>query len=117
MGASCRRSARHCTGRSPPPCPPARPRGEPSNATARPGDPRLRAGEGHALMGLRRWAEARERCEAALAAGAGAHITLGLVLAFLGEPEAGEAHLQRALELSDSPEDTARAYVHLGEVR
>ena len=84
----------------------------------RPGDPRLLAGEGHALMGLRRWAEARERCEAALAAGVGeARITLGVVLAFLGEPEAGEAHLQRALERSDSPEDTARAYVHLGEVR
>jgi DNA-binding CsgD family transcriptional regulator len=82
-----------------------------------PGDPRLLAGEGHALMGLRRWAEARERCEAALAAGAGPRITLGLVLAFLGEPGVGEAYLQRALELSDSPEDTARAYVHLGEVR
>jgi DNA-binding CsgD family transcriptional regulator len=85
-----------------------------------PGDPWLLAGEGHALMGLRRWAQARERCEAALATGAQvlrAHITLGLVLAFLGEPEAGEAHLQRALELSDSAEDTARAYVHLGEAR
>jgi len=82
-----------------------------------PGEPRLLAAEGHALMGLRRWQEARERCEAALEAGARPRITLGVVLAFLGEPDAGEAHLQRGLELSESAEDTARAYVHLGEVR
>ena len=35
-----------------------------------PGEPRLLAAEGHALFGLRRWDEARERCEAALEAGA-----------------------------------------------
>jgi DNA-binding CsgD family transcriptional regulator len=82
-----------------------------------PGEPRLLAAEGHALMGLRRWREARERCEAALAAGAGPRITLGLVLAFLGEPERGEAYLQEALEMCETPEETARAYVFLGEVR
>ena len=82
-----------------------------------PGEPRLLAAEGHALMGLRRWTEARERCEAALAAGAGPRITLGLVLAFLGEAERGEAHLQEALGLCETPEETARAYVFLGEVR
>jgi DNA-binding CsgD family transcriptional regulator/tetratricopeptide (TPR) repeat protein len=68
-------------------------------------------------MGLRRWREARERCEAALEAGAGPRITLGVVLAILGEPVAGVAHLRRALELCRTAEDTARAYVHLGEVR
>ena len=88
---------------------------------------RLLAAEGHALMGLRRWEEARGRCEAALAlarAGdeaeaTGAGITLGLVLAFLGEAEAGERELRRALaaaERAGSGEATARAYVHLGEL-
>ena len=81
-----------------------------------PGEPRLLAAAGHALMGLRRWDEARACCEAALAAGAGPRITLGLVLAFLGEPEAGEAHLRRALELAETGEETARAYLHLGEL-
>ena len=64
-----------------------------------PGEPRLLAAKGHALMGLRRWSEARACCEAALSAGAAPRITLGVVLAFLGEAEAGEAHLRRALEL------------------
>ena len=72
---------------------------------------------GHALMGLRRWEESRACCEAALAAGAGPRITLGLVLGYLGEPDAGEAHLQQALELAQTGEDTARAYLHLGELR
>ena len=65
-------------------------------------------------MGLRRWDEARACCEAALDAGAGPRITLGLVLAYLGEPEVGEAHLRRALELAANGEETARAYLHLG---
>ena len=82
----------------------------------RPGEPRLLAAKGHALMGLRRWEEARACCEAALEAGAAPRITLGVVLAFLGEIEAGEAYLREALELSDSGEDTARAYMHLGEL-
>ena len=81
-----------------------------------PGAPRLLAAKGHALMGLRRWDEARACCEAGLAAGAAPRITLGVVLAFLGETEAGEAHLRRALELSASGEETARAYLHLGEL-
>ena len=81
-----------------------------------PGEPRLLAAKGHALMGLRRWDESRACCEAALAAGAAPRITLGVVLAFLGEPDAGEAHLREALALSASGEETARAYLHLGEL-
>ncbi|HEX6023144.1 MAG TPA: AAA family ATPase [Solirubrobacter sp.] len=81
-----------------------------------PGEPRLLAAEGHALFGLRRWEEARERCEAALDAGAGPRITLGLVLAYLDRPDEGEAHLRRALELAANGEETARAYMHLGEL-
>ena len=81
-----------------------------------PGEPRLLAAEGHALFGLRRWEDARERCEAALEAGAGPRITLGLVLAYLGRPDEGEAHLRRALELAANGEETARAYMHLGEL-
>jgi DNA-binding CsgD family transcriptional regulator len=81
-----------------------------------PGEPRLLAAEGHALLGLRRWDEARERCEAALDAGAGPRITLGLVLAYLGEPDVGEAHLRRALELAANGEEIARAHLHLGDL-
>ena len=89
---------------------------------------RLLAAEGHALMGLRRWAEARARSEQALdisseigwhEADAGALTTLGLVLAFLGEPVEGEAHLRRALEharRAGSADDVARAYINLGEL-
>ena len=80
-----------------------------------PGEPRLLAAKGHALMGLRRWEESRACCEAALAAGAAPRITLGVVLTFLGEPDAGEAHLREALARSASGEETARAYLHLGE--
>ncbi len=78
---------------------------------------RLLTAEGHALMGLRRWAEARARCESALAIArelgdareeAAARITLGLVLAFLGEHEAGEAHLRQAL-LAPAPASGSRA--------
>ena len=85
---------------------------------------RLLTAEGHALMGLRRWPEARARCESALAIArelgdareeAAARITLGLVLAFLGEHEAGEAHLRQAL-LLPAGERLPRAYVHLGEL-
>ena len=82
----------------------------------RPGEPRLLAAKGHALMGLRRWEESRACCEAALEAGAPPRITLGVVLAFLGEPDAGEAHLREALALSASGEETARAHLHLGEL-
>ena len=63
---------------------------------------RLLAAQGHALMGLRRWPEARDRCEAALAIAddvqaAAAGLTLGLVLAYLGDAAAGEARLRDAL--------------------
>jgi DNA-binding CsgD family transcriptional regulator len=81
-----------------------------------PGAPRLLAAKGHALMGLRRWEESRACCEAALSAGAAPRITLGVVLTFLGEPDAGEAHLREALALSVSGEETARAFLHLGEL-
>jgi DNA-binding CsgD family transcriptional regulator/tetratricopeptide (TPR) repeat protein len=89
---------------------------------------RLIAAEGHALMGMRRLREARDRCESALAIAdevgaaapaASARITLGVVLALLGEPDAGEAHLRAALEAAEASgggEDTARAYLHLGEL-
>ena len=89
---------------------------------------RMLAAEGHALMGLRRWREARERCEAALVAAceagddaqtARARITLGVVLAYLGEPATGERHLRQALEAAQAlgaGEDTLRAHVHLGEL-
>jgi DNA-binding CsgD family transcriptional regulator len=76
----------------------------------------LLAAEGRALMGMRRLAEARDRCEAA---GATARVTLGLVLAYLGEPEAGEARIREALadaEAAEDGEETARAYMHLGDV-
>ena len=52
-------------------------------------------------------------------ADAGALTTLGLVLAFLGEPVEGEAHLRSALERaqrSGSADDVARAYINLGEL-
>ncbi len=85
---------------------------------------RLLAAQGHALMGLRRWDEARACCEAALeqaddALAAAAGLTLGLVLAFLGDLAAGERRLREALEAAQragAGEELARAYVHLGEL-
>lgn len=88
---------------------------------------RLLAAEGHALMGLRRWTEARERCEEALAIAerigdgrheANARVTLGLVLEFLGEGEA-EQHLRRAMQIAKAVganEEIARAHLHLAEL-
>ena len=73
---------------------------------------RLLAAQGHALMGLRRLEASRRACEAALAVAAAvwragaqeaqARTTLGLVLAFLGDGAAGEAHVRRALELAEA---------------
>jgi DNA-binding CsgD family transcriptional regulator len=89
---------------------------------------RLLAAEGDALLGLRRWHEAVERCESALAAAgevaaeaqeANARITLGLTLAFLGRGADGEAEVRRGLELARSlglVEDIARGYIYLGEL-
>ncbi len=89
---------------------------------------RLRSAEGHALMGLRRWEEARVCCETALtlavdvhspAAEVWARTTLGLVLGFLGDPEAGEGHLRRALDTAEAlgaGEDAVRAHLLLGEL-
>jgi DNA-binding CsgD family transcriptional regulator/tetratricopeptide (TPR) repeat protein len=85
---------------------------------------RLLAAEGHAMMGLRRWAESRERCQQALAVAAGAgdeaqeaaaRTTLGITLGFLGEADTGERHLREALTTAEG-EDRLRAYVHLGEL-
>ena len=76
-----------------------------------------------------RWDEARELAERALVvaqeAGADAEegfarSVLGLVLAYLGEFETAEAHLDEARRIGEAlerPEDASRAYVHLGEVR
>jgi DNA-binding CsgD family transcriptional regulator len=89
---------------------------------------RLLAAEGHALMGLRRWEESRACCEAALTTAAGldapeleaaARTTLGLVLAFLGEPAAGERELRRALATAESlgaGEAAVHAHLLLGEL-
>ncbi|HET8951968.1 MAG TPA: AAA family ATPase, partial [Solirubrobacteraceae bacterium] len=83
---------------------------------------RLLAAQGHALMGLRRWAESRDHCERALAIAAGddapaaaARTTLGITLGFLGDAEAGERELRQALATARG-EDEVRAYVHLGEL-
>ena len=49
-----------------------------------------------------------------------ARSVLGLVLAYLGEFETAEAHLEEARRIGEAlerPEDASRAYVHLGEVR
>ncbi|MEA2132498.1 MAG: hypothetical protein QOC68_407 [Solirubrobacteraceae bacterium] len=95
---------------------------------AEPERARLRAAEGHALMGLRQWEESRACCEAALVVAAdvgvpgaeiGARTTLGLVLGFLGDPEAGERHLRDALATAEAlgaGEDAVRAYLLLGEL-
>jgi DNA-binding CsgD family transcriptional regulator len=93
----------------------------PASATAE--RARVLAAEGDALLGLRRWHESVERCEAALA-GAGdgleasVRITLGLTLAFLGRGAEGAAEVQRGLELAESlalAEETVRGYIYLGE--
>jgi DNA-binding CsgD family transcriptional regulator/tetratricopeptide (TPR) repeat protein len=86
---------------------------------------RLLVAEGHALLGLRRWREAVERCEAALevadeAREASARITLGLTLAFLGDGAAGEAQVRDGLAVAESlslGEETARGYMYLGELQ
>jgi DNA-binding CsgD family transcriptional regulator/tetratricopeptide (TPR) repeat protein len=85
---------------------------------------RVLAAEGDALLGLRRWHESVERCEAALAVAgdgleASVRITLGLTLTFLGRGAEGETELRRGLERAESlrlAEDTVRGYIYLGEV-
>ena len=90
---------------------------------------RLLGGESLTLTLSVRWDEARELAERALVvaqeAGADAEegfarSVLGLVLAYLGEFETAEAHLEEARRIGEAlerPEDASRAYVHLGEVR
>lgn len=90
---------------------------------------RLLSDESLALMLEVRWPEARERATEALrlarAAGARAEIglaqaVLGMVLSYLGSHEEGEAHLEDAREIVEDigqPDEVARVYVFLGEVR
>ena len=75
-----------------------------------------RRAKGHALMGLRRWEEARACCEAALAAGAGPRITLGSCSRSSASRRRARRTCGSALELATVGEDTARAYLHLGEL-
>ena len=89
---------------------------------------RLLARQGRSLMHLPRWTAARERCEQALellgasaapAEEAYARCTLGVAVAFLGDPELGETHLRAALELAVAggrPDDIVRAHLFLAEV-
>ncbi len=97
-----------------------------------PGSPeraRLLGNEGLTLMLMVRWHEARARCEKALvvaravgdrAAEGFALSTLGLVSAYLGDPDEGERQLSTAVMLVEAhgqPEDCARAYLHLAETK
>ena len=87
---------------------------------------RVLGAEGDALLGLRRWHESLEHCEAALAAAgdaqalkASVQITLGVTLAFLGRGMEAEVEVRRGLELAESlglAEETVRGYIYLGEV-
>ena len=68
--------------------------------------------------GRRRGTPARPRSRLAegSAQEAVARTTLGLVLGYLGDADAGEAQLRHVVELPES-EHTPRAYVHLGELQ
>src|SRR5207247_3806370 len=82
-----------------------------------------------ALHFLQRWDEARQCAEEAIALtdaqsttteAALGRITLGMALAFLGDPEEGERHLReatRAAEELEWAEGCIRAHAHLAEVR
>jgi len=92
------------------------------------GRARLLGAAGYALWTMHGLDDARRRCEEALAlaeaAGARpeaayARMVLGYVVAQAGDPEAGEAHLRRALgELLglDRPDDLLYAHLYLAEV-
>jgi DNA-binding CsgD family transcriptional regulator/tetratricopeptide (TPR) repeat protein len=82
---------------------------------------RLLGAEAYALWAVGRLDEAAERCEEALAVedDAYARMVLGLVTAYSGDPEGGEAHLRTALrapELLDRPEQLLYAHLYLAEV-
>jgi tetratricopeptide (TPR) repeat protein len=89
---------------------------------------RVMGAQALALHYLFRWPEARASAEEALAtarrAGARAEeayarITLGTTLAFLGDPEAGEAHVraaERIVRALGRAEDRLRVASHLGEI-
>ncbi|MDX6676319.1 MAG: hypothetical protein QOE31_371 [Solirubrobacteraceae bacterium] len=89
---------------------------------------RVLGDEGLALLNLVRLDQARRRCEQAAHVAEQAHapaeeayarLTLGLVLALLGLPADGEAHLRAALAIVTQlgrAEDVGRAHIHLAEV-
>ncbi len=89
---------------------------------------RVAGAEARALTLVQRWHDARESGERALslAARAGAaaeearaRATVGVALAFSGEPEAGERELREALALTDGerrPVELARSHMALAEV-
>lgn len=98
--------------------------GEPSADRAR-----VLGDEALTLMLMVRWDDARRRCLEALEVARAvdaraeegyARATLGLVLAYLGDLDAGERELERAVVLVDAfshAEDCARAYMHFAEVK
>jgi len=81
-----------------------------------------------ALHFLLRWEESRDCAQEALieAREAGGRLeegyarnVLGIVLAFLGDPAAGEEHVREAKTIAEelgAPEDVARTYAHLAEI-
>jgi tetratricopeptide (TPR) repeat protein len=89
---------------------------------------RLYVGEACAYSFLGQWVQARERAAQAtgiaqgdrtLAVESSAHAVLGVAIAFLGDPPAGEQELRRALDLAreaSSTEDLAQIHLDLGEV-
>ena len=88
---------------------------------------RLYVDEACAYSYLGQWEEARERASRALDMAGGHHqlvessarAVLGVAIAFLGDPPAGEEQLRRALALAreeNSIEDLAQIHLDLGEV-
>jgi DNA-binding CsgD family transcriptional regulator len=90
-------------------------------ADDRDGRARLLGAEAYALWAVGRLDEAAARCEEALAVADDpyARMVLGLVTAYRGDPEGGEAHLRAALrapELTDRPEQLLYAHLYLAEI-
>lgn len=89
---------------------------------------RLYVDQACAYSFLGQWLQARERAAQAidiaqgdrtLAVESSAHAVLGVAIAFLGDPSAGEQQLRRALSLArkaNSTEDLAQIHLDLGEV-
>ena len=97
-------------------------------ADDRAGRARLLGAEAYALWGVGRLEEAGARCEEALALAeaaeappeaAYARMVLGLVTAYAGDPERGEAHLREAIRtpaLRERPDELLYAHLYLAEV-